>query len=708
MTGEAARTRMTVRPGALTALLGELARAPDATGWSVPAQLGERIGRFEIVREIGRGGFGVVYAARDTELGRSVAFKAIRAGCCDEVREQRALAEAEAAARLAHPNIVHLYDVGRCERGPFLIMELLRGESLDERLARGPFKLRDAVHVAVEVARGLAHAHEQGVVHRDLKPGNVFLCDDGQVKVLDFGLAHVFDRRGADGGTPEYMSPEQARGEPGDTRSDVYALGVTVRELLPDPPPAIAKLLVRMTAGDPDARPRDGAEAHAALARIQRALEPRRLWWAGWGLAAVTLAAAGAIALRARPPPPGRLLTAMADAENATGDPELDGVAELLRAGLDGSRRVSIMARSRLVNLLRQAGGSLPPAIGEPQARTAAREARAQLLILPAVRRAGGGYEVVVRAVDLSRDEPFVVAVETAGAKANVPTALDRLARRLRKALREEAQDAPRGAAGVAELAPANPEALRLFARGKRLHSEGRFDEALDAFEKASAADPSFLLPRVEILDYARGWVPSRAFYLDERAVKEHVDALRANVHRLPDREQAWLETYLLLSDQRIGNATEELALYDRAIEAWPEDPRPYVAAARKLLMHRADADAARPYLDRAVALAPLDEGWAVDFLLALGRPDDALARTRRWAEEQPGRLAFTNLAFVHRVRGEVQESLAAARRALEFPRVGPVGLLRPFAVGDALDEAEAVYAGHGGPPPAWLAMRGR
>ncbi|HEY6098519.1 MAG TPA: serine/threonine-protein kinase, partial [Anaeromyxobacter sp.] len=208
MTEAPARSRTTVQPGALTALLGELARAPGATGWSVPARPEERIGRFEILREIGRGGFGVVYEARDTELGRSVAFKAIRAGSSDAVRELRALAEAEAAARLAHPNIVHLYDVGRCERGPFLIMELLHGETLDERLARtGPFKVREAVHVATEIARGLAHAHEQGVVHRDLKPGNVFLCQDGQVKVLDFGLAHVFGRRGMDGGTPAYMAP---------------------------------------------------------------------------------------------------------------------------------------------------------------------------------------------------------------------------------------------------------------------------------------------------------------------------------------------------------------------------------------------------------------------------------------------------------------------------------------------------------------------
>ena len=266
-----------VRPGALTQLLAELAQAPDpAAGWEVPLLPGDVVGRFEVVREIGRGGFGVVHEARDLELGRSVALKAVRAAGADPLREARTLGEAEAAARLAHPNIVHLYDVGRCERGPYLIMELLRGETLAERLGRAPPPLRESVRIAVEIARGLAHAHANGVVHRDLKPGNVFLCHDGQVKVLDFGLAHVFGRAGVAGGTPAYMAPEQARGDVGDERVDVYGLGVILRELLGGndgvralaggppslhgAPAALARLVASMLEREPDARPRDGRE----------------------------------------------------------------------------------------------------------------------------------------------------------------------------------------------------------------------------------------------------------------------------------------------------------------------------------------------------------------------------------------------------------------------------------------------------------------
>src|SRR3954465_2054017 len=130
---DGAPTSAGVRPGAISALLADMTRAPvPPSGWDDPLAPGETIGRFEIVREIGRGGFGVVYEARDLELGRSVALKAVRS--LPGVHDESALAEAETAARLAHPNIIQLHDIGRCTRGPYLVLELLRGESLRHRL----------------------------------------------------------------------------------------------------------------------------------------------------------------------------------------------------------------------------------------------------------------------------------------------------------------------------------------------------------------------------------------------------------------------------------------------------------------------------------------------------------------------------------------------------------------------------------------------
>ncbi len=288
-----------IRPGTMTALLEEIVRGAGAApgeGWEGVLRPGAAVGRFEMVAEIGRGGFGVVWEARDRELGRSVAFKAVRAGGNPGLREERLLREAEAAARLTHPNIVTLYDAGRCPQGPYLVLELLRGRTLAERLEEGSLPAREALRIAVEVARGVAHAHAHGVIHRDLKPANVFLCQDGQVKVLDFGMAHAFGRRRADGGTPAYMAPEQVAGAPEDERTDVFALGVLLHQMLagqlPFPEagagrwraaprlavaeaPALADLVAEMVRKDPVRRPRDGARVLAALSAIARELEGR-------------------------------------------------------------------------------------------------------------------------------------------------------------------------------------------------------------------------------------------------------------------------------------------------------------------------------------------------------------------------------------------------------------------------------------------------
>ncbi|HET8723493.1 MAG TPA: serine/threonine-protein kinase, partial [Anaeromyxobacteraceae bacterium] len=215
----------------MSALLEELAEAPEVRPGS-GIRPGEVLGgRFEVLREIGRGGFGMVFEARDRELGRLVAVKVVRPRRGVDLSMLRA--EAEAAAGLHHPNIVTVHDLGSEGGEGWLVLELLRGETLEERLRRGPFPAPEALRVATEIARGLAHAHHAGVIHRDLKPSNVFLCEDGSVRILDFGLSRVFGSgSGPEGGTPAYMAPEQWRREEEDERSDVFALGVMLHEML--------------------------------------------------------------------------------------------------------------------------------------------------------------------------------------------------------------------------------------------------------------------------------------------------------------------------------------------------------------------------------------------------------------------------------------------------------------------------------------------
>jgi len=278
-----------VAPGELTALLCRLAATPplDPAAVAAVARPGLAIGRFELTRELGRGGFGVVWEARDRQLGRRVALKVMRPGlAAASLGEGWLQREAEAVAALGHPNIVSLHDVGTWEGGAYLIMELLRGEPLEARLARGPLPLAEALAVAIDVARALAHAHAAGVVHRDLKPSNVFLVEDGYAKVLDFGLAHVFGgEQAVAGGTPRYMAPEQRRGDPPTPRADVYSAALVLHETLlglgggeaarapgpyPGAPPALPALLARARSEDPAARPADGRAWLEALLPLQR------------------------------------------------------------------------------------------------------------------------------------------------------------------------------------------------------------------------------------------------------------------------------------------------------------------------------------------------------------------------------------------------------------------------------------------------------
>jgi len=216
--------------------------------------VGDRLGSYEILGELGSGGMGQVYRARDGRLDRDVALKVLpphlAANADALARFER---EAKAVAALSHPNILAIYDVGREGDQAFAVMELLEGETLRERLNGGPMPARKAVEIAAQIAAGLAAAHERGIVHRDLKPENIFLLADGRVKILDFGLAKQQESAASHSqllgattmgpgtagtepgtvlGTVGYMAPEQVKGQSADARSDLFALGVILYELL--------------------------------------------------------------------------------------------------------------------------------------------------------------------------------------------------------------------------------------------------------------------------------------------------------------------------------------------------------------------------------------------------------------------------------------------------------------------------------------------
>ena len=219
--------------------------------------VGGQISHYRIVSRLGAGGMGVVYEAEDLRLGRSVALKFLPDAM---IHERQALdrfeIEARAASALNHPNICTIHDIGTHEGRPFIVMELMKGQTLADRIAHGPLKVKDVVEMGIQLSDALDAAHHQGIIHRDIKPANIFLTDRGEPKILDFGLAKlgIQTRRGqgADAppdassdtspdpltspgltlGTVAYMSPEQARGEELDARTDVFSLGVVLYEMV--------------------------------------------------------------------------------------------------------------------------------------------------------------------------------------------------------------------------------------------------------------------------------------------------------------------------------------------------------------------------------------------------------------------------------------------------------------------------------------------
>jgi Tol biopolymer transport system component len=211
---------------------------------------GMKLGPYEVQSALGAGGMGEVYRAHDSRLDRTVAIKVLPASfSADRDRLQRFATEARAAAALNHPNILSIFDIGDNNGAPYVVSELLEGETLRDRLRSGPLPPRKAIDCALQVARGLAAAHEKGIVHRDLKPENLFLTNDGRVKILDFGLAKLTNPEPQSGsaeaptvqaatepglvmGTVGYMSPEQVRGKAADPRSDIFAFGAILYEMI--------------------------------------------------------------------------------------------------------------------------------------------------------------------------------------------------------------------------------------------------------------------------------------------------------------------------------------------------------------------------------------------------------------------------------------------------------------------------------------------
>ncbi len=487
-------------------------------------EAGTRLGPYEILSPLGAGGMGEVYRAHDTRLDRSVAIKSLPAAFSESPEHlARFEREAKVLASLNHPNIAAIYGLEEGAGGRHLVLELVEGETLDRALARGPFPPPEALAVAIQIASALEAAHERGVVHRDLKPGNVMITTAGAVKVLDFGLAkgsasepEVAENLSAtptaqvyatgEGlilGTAPYMSPEQARGKPVDQRADVWAFGCVLFEMLSGRQTfageTVSDVIARILEREPDWSAIPPATPAPVRALIRRCLtksaaeRPRDIGDIRRELSVI----AGELSTpaRVRPAAPDRPSVAVLYFENLSADPESDyfcaGITEDILTDLSKIRGLRVASRNAVARYRGQ-----PVEIGK-----VAEELGVRAVVEGSVRKAGSrvrisaqlvsgsdGFHLWADRFDRTLEDVFAVQEEIASA----------IAQALRVAL------SPSESRKLVEDRPQNVRAYDLYLKGREqygLYTPEGMRKALELFTEATGVDPKYALAWAGIAD---------------------------------------------------------------------------------------------------------------------------------------------------------------------------------------------------------------
>jgi eukaryotic-like serine/threonine-protein kinase len=594
----------------------ELAGHVAELGFDSPSTLiGRTLGYYQVLGEIGAGAMGVVYRARDTRLGREVALKILPAEFThDSTRVARFHQEARAASALNHLNIVTIHDIGEAGGAWFIAAELVAGITLRERMKAGKVPETNAIEITTQCAAALAAAHRAGIVHRDIKPENIMIRPDGVVKVVDFGLASVSET-GPDSdtrtngtamimGTPRYMSPEQARGQRLDSRTDILSLGSVLYEMLTarpafpgqtapevfaallggkdpcldDLPRPLRPILSKALAKDRDERYQTIEEfvgdLKAADPRVKQSMGPAKYHAPSilrYALATLLLSLVMAPGLwfyfERRTPLKEQDTVLLSDFRNQTADPAFDlTLKEGLAVQLEQSPRLNIFPETRVHETLGLMGRQSDTPITEDIAREICQRQGIKAIIRGSIASLGSHYAIALEAEDGHSGETLARALVEAGSKEHVLEALSRSAADMRRKL-GESLGSVRKYDALLERTTSSFEALQAYSLGDRERRRGNSVGAIALFRQAVELDPQFAYAYSDLAASYRS--RKRLGLAAQYAEKAYV--LR---DRVSEREKLRITSlYYEIVTGEIEKNIETLKLYS---QIYPRDPLPH------------------------------------------------------------------------------------------------------------------------------------
>ena len=593
---------------------------PDGLGQD--SLIGRELGHYRLIERIGEGGMGVVYRAQDEHLDREVAIKVLPQGSlADDAVRQRFRKEAHALSKLNHPNIATVHDFDSCDGNDYLAEELIAGVSLDEKLATGPLSEREIVDLGTQLCEGLAVAHERGIIHRDIKPGNIRVTPDGRLKILDFGLAKTLRTAALPAnlsetlsetqvvtGTLPYISPEQLRNEKLDGRTDIWATGCVLyematsrrpfvgqgtallNEILTRQPVSPAKLNPRIAAGlgsiilkclEKDASLRYGSAREVAVdlrrlltapATVAKVPVGSRKRWKILAPAALMLVAAviggrlyfGSQRVHALTV---RDTIVLSDFTNKTGDAIFDDTLKQgLSVQLEQSPFLALVSDRKVNDALklmgRQAGDRLTPDV----TREVCQRTGSKAMVTGAIAGLGSRYVIGLKAVICDTGDVLAETQEQAEDKETVLKALDNAAVTLRSKLGESLSSVDKYATPLQEATTPSLEALKAYSLGVKAGAKEATTASLPLWKRAVELDPNF----------AMAYLALGGYYFNENQGErgsEYVHKAYALREKVSERERLQIEVaYYLYVTGELEKVAQTAALWRKT---YPRDGDP-------------------------------------------------------------------------------------------------------------------------------------